>query len=104
MELDPAVDHRAAGPAAAFEVLAQRFQKRGVARKTVDNRNGFPAAAFLFHAQLRDDARWNRLVSLPAALTIVFRPAAARADSAGLGGIDGARVVSIAHAYVMLPA
>jgi hypothetical protein len=34
----------------------------------------------------------------------VFRPAAARTDSARFGGIDGTRVVSIAHAYVMLPA
>ncbi len=85
MELDPSVDHGAASPAGAFEVLAQPFEERGVPRKPVDNRDGFPAAAFLFHAQLRDDVGGNRILSLPAALTILFRPAAARTDSPGPG-------------------
>ena len=43
----PPVDHRAAGAAGAFELLAQFLQERRVPRKAVDHRDGFPAAAFL---------------------------------------------------------
>src|SRR5687768_3501517 len=67
LQLDAAVYDGAAGAAGPLQVLTELFQEGGVVRQAVDNRHGLATAALLLHAQLRGDARRDRLLAAGAA-------------------------------------
>src|SRR5687768_13602370 len=89
LQLDGVLCDGAARAAGALELLCELFQERLVLRKVVDDSDGFAAAPFLFHAQLRGDATRDRLVgaAFRAALAVFRRPPASRAHLADPCGI-----------------
>src|SRR5688500_10323122 len=86
LQLDSILGDGAARPAGALQLLCQLFQKLIIIRKVVHDRHGLAAAPLLFHAELGDDATWNRLGSVAfAALAVFCGPPASRADLADPG-------------------
>ena len=100
MQLDSAFDNRAARTARALQLLTEIFQELGILRQSVDNGDGLAPASFLFHPQLRDDARRDRIVGccVPgAALAVPLRPAADGTLAGGCSGVHETRVVLESH-------
>ena len=83
--------NRPATPACFLQLAAEGFQERLVVRQAKDHGDGLAAAAFLFHAQLGDDAIGNRLFTgceRLAALAIGQRPATLRTGTAAVSGVN----------------
>src|SRR5688572_1720458 len=86
LQLDGVVGDRAARPAGALQLLRQLLQKLIITRKVVHDRHRLAAAPLLFHAELGDDATWNRLGRVAfAALAVFCGPPASWADLADPG-------------------
>lgn len=102
LQLDASVRDGAPGAACALEVLTEVLQKRGVAGQAVHHGDGLPAASFLPDAQLGDNPSRNRLVTTACATAAVVRgPAALRAHSSGIGGIDNSPAPAVPHGAIM---
>src|SRR3970040_83682 len=93
LQLDAAFEHRAARPAHTLQFLTEFLQERRVARQPVHDGHNLSAATLLLHAQLGDDAPWQRGIggTLTAA-TRLLRRAAVGTHPPGACGVDDALV------------
>jgi hypothetical protein len=103
LQLDRAVEDDATGSACALELETKLFQERRVVREPVDHADRFSASPLLLDPQLRHNPGGDCLVGgcALAASAVRRRPAAARAHSSRVGGIDNACVPASGHGPIM---
>ena len=88
LELNPAIDDRAASPTRPLQVLTKIFQKGPVLRESGHYGHRLSAAPLLLQPQLGDDPTGDGfVVGMLTAFTIARRPAASRAHASKVGGI-----------------